>query len=777
VHSSDVHESKKAAARVELLFQPVNMAYVEAALLSTPVSAFSCSPRAIVIGEPSETQFWKFDKSMRKLLITILAAVAVIGMICAAVFYWHPRYLASVVGLDAAAYEKILGATRDKSWQEFSCRAHLFLQKAQGNIPELSWTELWMLAHLGTGFQCIEGRSLEASLRFSTYASHDDRMAGERIYRERCTACHGSDGSGGPHAPSLIRSGFKRGDSDLAVYKVVRDGLPGTAMPSAGLTPRELLQVTANVKLLQARRSPNREVSDAQKAQLAIQVSSEHLRAAKTRTDEWLTYSGSYDGWRHTSLAQITPLNVAQLRLRWIKQFDSNDPSIQGTPLVTGGAIFVVAPASNVLALDVKTGEVIWEYKRTIPLNLPICCGRNNRGLAVHGATIYFGSLDGYLIALNANDGKVVWQTLVASPADSYSITGAPLVVNDAVVVGIAGGEYGVRGFLAAYDLSSGQKRWRFETIPGPNEIGHETWKNNAWRTGGGSTWNTGSYDPSTDLLYWGVGNPSPVFSGDVRPGDNLFTNSVIALHASTGKLAWYFQFSPHDEHDWDSAQTAVLADLMLDARVRKVICWPNRNGFYYVLDRGTGEFLVGIPFVDLDWAKGLTEAGRPIPSDAANGHLIRPGLAGGTNWQNPAFDPRRGSIFVPATEGSSVFSKSPSNRVVRLPNGFYFGSGYTETEAPVHVVRALDAATGRRRWEYEPSVSRWEFSGLLSTEGGLVFGASGGVLFALDADTGREVWRLLLGGSTMSPPISFAIDGQQVIAVAAGRALFVFEL
>jgi alcohol dehydrogenase (cytochrome c) len=619
---------------------------------------------------------------MRKLSITILAAVAVVGMMCAAVFYWHPSYLKPVVGLDPAAYEKILGAPRDKIWQAFSCRAHLFLQKAQGNIPELSWTELWMLARLGTGFQCIEGRSLEASLKFSFEASEDDRMAGGRIFRERCAACHGSDGSGGPHAPSLARSGFKNGDSDLAVYKVLRDGIPGAAMPSAGLPPRELLQVTATVKMLQARGSANREVSeryevsDHYKAQLAIQVSSERLRAAETRTDEWLTYSGSYDGWRHTSLAQITPLNVAQLRLRWIKQFDSNDPSIQGTPLVTGGAIFVVAPASNVLALDVKTGEVIWEYKRTIPLNLPICCGRNNRGLAVHGSTIYFGSLDGYLVALNANDGKVIWQTLVASAADSYSITGAPLVVNDSVVVGLAGGEFGIRGFLAAYDLSNGQQRWRFETIPAPGEVGHETWENDAWRTGGGATWTTGSYDPSTDLLYWGVGNPSPNFSGDVRPGDNLFTNCVIALHASTGKLAWYFQFSPHDEHDWDSAQTPVLASLIINGVVRKVICWPNRNGFYYVLDRGTGEFLIGVPFVDLDWAKGLTSAGRPIPSDAAAGRLIRPGVAGGTNWHNPAFDPRRGSIFVPASEGGSVFTKVPPNRVIRERNGFYFGSG-----------------------------------------------------------------------------------------------------
>jgi alcohol dehydrogenase (cytochrome c) len=347
-------------------------------------------------------------------------------------------------------------------------------------------------------------------------------------------------------------------------------------------------------------------------------------------------------------------------------------------------------------------------------------------------------------------------------------------------VIGVAGGDFGIHGFLAAYDVSTGQQQWKFETIPGPGEVGHETWENDAWRIGGGSTWNTGSYDPSTDLLYWGVGNPAPPFSGDVRPGDNLFTDSVIALHASTGKLAWYFQFTPHDEHDWDSAQTPVLADLPIDGVVRKVICWPNRNGFYYVLDRVTGEFLAGVPFVQVDWAKGLTSAGRPILADVAKvstaGIRTRPGAGGGTTWQNPAFDPRRGSIFVPATESSSVFTKLPPNRVARGQNGLFNGSGATQKEPSINQVLALDAATGRPKWNFT-SPSGIDYSGLLSMEGGLVFGASGGVCFAVDADTGREVWRVSLGGYTKSAPISFMVDGRQVIAVAAGHALFVFEL
>jgi alcohol dehydrogenase (cytochrome c) len=707
---------------------------------------------------------------MKRRAFAISAAIIFIGAIGAAAFYRHLGYWKSVVNLEGVPNERI--------WNAVSCRARLYMQKAQGGIPEFSWTELWGLTRPGI-FHCDEGgSSLEANVQYSSNASKDDLRAGARIFRERCTGCHGSDGSGGPHAPSLTRSEYKHGDSDLAVYKVLRDGIPGTAMPSADLPLRELLQVTAHVKMLQAHLSEDHE---AEASRLAIQVSSERLLAAGTDPDEWLMYSGSYNGWRHTSLAEITSANVAQLRIRWIKQFDSNDPFIEATPLVIDGVIFMVAPISTVLALDAKSGDVIWEYRRHIPADLPLCCGRVNRGLAAHDNTIFFGGLDGYLVAINANDGKVVWQTLVASPSDGYSITGAPLVVNRSVVVGIAGGEYGIRGFLAAYDASTGQQQWRFETIPGPGEIGHETWENDAWRTGGGPTWNTGSYDPSTDLLYWGVGNPSPNFSGDVRPGDNLFTNSVIALHASTGKLAWYFQFTPHDEHDWDSSQTPILGDLSMNGVVRRVICWPNRNGFYYVLDRGTGEFLAGVPFVELDWAKGLSSTGRPILSDIAKvsaaGRRTRPGVDGGTNWQNPAFDQKRGSIFVPATESSSVFTKLPPDRVTRGQKGVFAGSGWTQLEPPTRQVLALDAATGRRKWKYDPSPSGGEYGGLLETEGGLVFGVSGGVCFALDADTGREVWRVSLGGNTKSAPISFTIDGQQVIAVTAGRALFVFGL
>jgi alcohol dehydrogenase (cytochrome c) len=712
--------------------------------------------------------------NIKKTVIKTFAGVILIGAIGASGLYWALESGKSIANPGGGSSEEI--------WDAVSCRARVYLQSALGGFPELSLPELWKMSLPGRGFLCAQGSSLQASIQFSSIAGENDRKAGTRIFRERCGGCHGADGSGGSVGPSLTRSQYNHGDSDLAIYKVLRDGIPGTAMQGAGLTLIERLQVIAYLRTLQAQSSAE---GKPEAPPLAIQVSNERLQAAGTNPDEWLTYSGSYNGWRHTTLAEITPANAAQLNMRWVAQFDVNVPNIEATPLVMDGTIFMTADPGHVLALNAKTGAVIWEYKRPVPAGLPLEFGLANRGLAVQDSTLFFGSLDGYLVALNANNGKVIWQTLVASSSEGYSITGAPLVVNRFVVIGIAGGDFGIRGFLAAYDVSTGQQQWRFDTIPGPGEVGHETWENDAWRTGGGGTWVTGSYDPSTDLLYWGVGNPAPQLAGDVRPGDNLFTDSVIALHAGTGKLAWYFQFTPHDEQDRDAAQTPVLADLLIKGAARKAICWPNRNGFYYVLDRVTGEFLAGAPFVEVDWAKGLTPTGRPILSDVAKvsveGGRISPGLAGGTNWQNPAFDEKRGSIFIPATESTSVFTKLPPNsRITRVQNQQFLGTGWSQMGPVTRKVLALDAATGARKWEYRaPSGADSENgnSGLLSTEGGLVFGAAGGVFFALDADTGREVWRRSLGGKTKSAPISFTVDGRQVVVVTAGRALFEFGL
>jgi alcohol dehydrogenase (cytochrome c) len=687
-----------------------------------------------------------------------------------------------VIGLLASFFPHVLPATlygrhlRDAvAW-----RAQLLVRKARGGIPDLSWHELAKMSAVqgGFGLESLirEGRGADGSVK-NPYVATADRQVGRRIFEIRCAACHGSDG-GGAHGPALNRPGLRHGDSDLSVYKVIRDGIPNSAMVAPVLSFRSRWQLVGYVKYLQAQSA--RAPATVQGG-LNINVTAEQLTRAVGQSDEWITYSGSLDGRRYTPLSEINRENASRLKLRWIHQFDASDPTMESTPLAAGGVIFVTEPPSNVVAVDAQSGRAIWRYFRPMPDDLPLCCGRVNRGLAILGNKLFLGTLDGYLVAIDANNGNVIWQTQVARAEDGYSMTGAPLIAGGSVIVGVAGGEYGIRGFLDAYDPESGQRLWRFHTIPGPGETGHDTWKNDAWKTGGGPTWTAGVYDPALNLIYWGVGNPAPDYNGDVRPGDNLFTGSVIALKADTGKLAWYFQFTPHDEHDWDSNQTPVLADIDIKGARRKVICWANRNGFYYVLDRATGEFLVGVPFVDQNWAVGLDSAGRPILASASSpsqsGRLTRPSLAGGTNWQNPAFDASSGLIFIPATEGSSVFTKDSEPKRGQL--GFYPGSAGSMPAPPQVVIRALEAGSGSRRWEtaLPPLKDGYMFSGLLATGGGLVFGAAGGFVYALDSASGKVLWSVYLGGDTRAAPISVVVDGHQAVAVSGGRSLFLFGL
>ena len=678
--------------------------------------------------------------------------------------------------------------------EEFYWRLKFYVRKATGRVPELSWLELiqgtWPGTVLkgtwpGSGFirgtMVTDSRSLHAGVT-NPLTSLEDRARGRELFLDHCASCHGRDGQGA-QAPTLAKTNFSVGSSDFALYKVLRDGIAGTAMESIDLSIAERWQVVAFLRSLDHHAANQ---IDAELRTSPVHVDPEALLTARSRTDEWLTYSGALDGWRHSPLAEITAANVAGLKLRWAHQFATEEDSIQATPLVASGTIFLSEPPNNVVALEAATGREIWRYVRRLPDELPVCCGRVNRGLAILGSRLFLGTLDARLVALDANSGQVEWQVEVADPGDGFTITGAPLVVRDSVIVGVSGGEFGIRGFLAGYDAATGQQRWRFHTIPGPGEIGHESWENDAWRTGGGATWITGSFDPDLNLVYWGVGNPSPVYAGAVRPGDNLFTNSVIALDATTGRLAWHFQFTPHDQHDWDSNQTPILADLTIDGAARKVICWANRNGFYYVLDRTNGAFLRGVPFVDINWASGLDDAGRPILAEAANvtptGMLTRPGIGGGTNWLPPSYDPHSQTFLVHSTEGASIYTASPADEVRRGQGGIYVGSGSSKAGPPrTNVVKALDAATGALKWAYVAPKQQTEldstYSGVLSTAGGLAFSASAGILFALDVATGEELWRASLGGRSQATPISFLVDGSQVVAVAAGRSLFVFSL
>ena len=403
------------------------------------------------------------------------------------------------------------------------------------------------------------------------------------------------------------------------------------------------------------------------------------------------------------------------------------------------------------------------------------------------------GTIDGHLVAVDAKSGHLAWDVAVAKPEAGYALTVAPLVVKDRVIVGTAGGEYGIRGFLAAYDATTGAEAWRFYTIPGPGEPGHETWGGESWRHGGGSIWVTGSYDPDLNLTYWGVGNAGPDWNGDSRPGDNLYTSSVVALDADTGALKWHYQFSPHDEFDYDAVQIPVLADLRWQGSPRKVMLFANRNGFFYVLDRATGKFLMGKPFVRVNWAEGFDENGRPnrvpgkVPTD--EGTLIYPGNQGGTNWYNPSFSPRTGLFYIPTwVNYSSTYVKQH----VEFVEGRQFGGGIVRSIVPRDIltanndyrkedegygaVRAIDPRTGDRKWEFK--MTDLTDAGILTTASDLLFsGGREGYFFALDARSGTLLWKVTVGGAVASGPMSYAVGGRQFISVAAGNSLFAFAL
>ena len=679
--------------------------------------------------------------------------------------------------------------------EKLAWRLRLYVKKAKGDVPDLSWTEmiqgtLPMLRGVwpGSGFiadwAVNDGSSLHAFVK-NPLDDLESIAAGKKLFRTNCAPCHGNDGEGTGHAPSLAKSNYQVGASDLALYKTLRDGIPGTAMPSLPLSLEERWQLTGFLRTLDPGRT--NKTSSAQHI-TPTDISWEMVLAAGSRTDDWLTYSGTLDGWRHSPLGQITSENVSGLKLLWAHQFKTTgNTAFESTPIVANKTIFVTEPPSNVFALDAVDGHEIWQYVRRLPEGIRTCCGTVNRGLAILGNNLYLGTLDGSLVAIDATTGKLKWETHVADPHDGFAITSAPLVVKTTVVVGVAGGEFGIRGFLAAYDANTGNQLWRFDTIPGPGAFGHDSWKNDAWKTGGGPTWVTGSYDPKLNLLYWGVGNPSPEYNAEVRPGDNLFTDSAIALDATTGKLAWHFQFTPQDAHDWDSSQTPVLADLTIDGTPRKVICWANRNGFYYVLDRTNGEFLRGVPFVKVNWASGLDENGRPILTDAAKvtavGTFTEPWTGGGANWQPPSFDPARQTFLVHATEGYSIYTRQASGVVKPGANGFFMGSAASENPADIaHVVKAIDAATGTIKWS-QPVLRRPQtetdqsFSGVMSTDGGIAFSAYAGTVFALDTATGKELWHVNLGPPTKATPVSFILNGKQVVAVTAGKTFFLFGL
>lgn len=508
-------------------------------------------------------------------------------------------------------------------------------------------------------------------------------------------------------------------------------------------------------------------------------VTWERLVNAADEPENWLMYSGTLDSQRFSGLDGIHNRNVGGLELKWAYQIPEIDRA-ETTPLVVDGVMFITEAPSNLVAVDAATGRPYWRYDHELPEDLRICCGRNNRGVAILGETLYMSTLDAHLVGIDARTGNLLWDSEVADYRAGYSKTAAPLIVKDQVVTGIAGGEFGIKGFIDSYDAENGALLWRADTIPGPDHPDNRTWAGDSWRTGGSASWITGSYDPDLDLVYWGTGNPGPDWNGDVRMGDNLYSDSALALNGDSGELEWYFQFTPHDVHDWDAIQVPILADLEFDGEMRKVMMWANRNAFYYTIDRETGEFLIGKPYAKQTWAEGLDENGRPIripdtfPTE--EGVVVAPSIGGGTNWWSPAYSPRTELFYVNAYDGEQKYFKRDEDYV----EGERFTGGGGENVLPQDAyqsaIRAIDPRTGDVRWEFllQPRAS----AGVLATAGDLVFsGGVDGYFYALDAVSGRELWHIQLGSRVHSAPMSYAVDGQQYVTVAAGNVVYTFGL
>ena len=508
-------------------------------------------------------------------------------------------------------------------------------------------------------------------------------------------------------------------------------------------------------------------------------VTWERLLNAADEPENWLMYSGTLNSQHFSGLDQVHNRNVGELELKWAYQIPQLDRA-ETVPVVVDGVMFITEAPSNVVAVDAATGRQYWRYNHELPDDLRICCGRNNRGVAILGDTLYMSTLDAHLVAIDARSGNLLWNKETADHRSGYSKTAAPLIVKDQVVTGMAGGEFGVRGFIDSYDAVSGDLAWRAWTIPGPDHPDNQSWAGDSWRTGGSASWITGAYDPDLDLVYWGTGNPGPDWNGDVRMGDNLYSDSALALNGETGDLEWYFQFTPHDVHDWDAIQVPILADLQMDGEMRKVMMWANRNAFFYTLDRETGEFLVGKPFAKQTWAEGLDSNGRPIrvPNrlPTPEGTLVSPPVGGGTNWFSPAYSPRTELFYVQAYDGEDLFYKRDEEYV----EGDRYTGGGGQRPRPVDnyqsAIRAIDPRTGDARWEYQ--IQPRSTAGIMATAGDLVFsGSIDGYFFALDAVSGQELWHMNVGRMVHSSPMSFAVGGKQYVTIAAGNVVYTFGL
>ena len=639
---------------------------------------------------------------------------------------------------------------------------------------------------------------------FASSAAAQTSDPGRLIYAGRCAGCHGSTGGGGELGPSIVTRIPARTDEELRT--VIQQGLPTAGMPaSATITDAELGDLVRFLRTLRPRQGsgPVRAtITLANGSALAglilnqgdtdlqllgddrrihlLRKTGDRYRAVTSQTD-WPSYNGGTTGSRYSQLTQINKSTVGRLVPKWTFSLP-NTPPLQVTPVVVDGVMYVTS-ANQCYALDAGTGRQIWHYSRPRTKGLiGNAAGGVNRGVAVAGDRVFMVTDHAHIIALNRATGALIWETEMADWRQNYNATGAPLVVGNLVISGSAGGDEGVRGFLAAFDQATGKEVWRFWTVPAEGEPGSETWQGGGIAHPGAATWLTGTYDPQLDTIYWPTGNPTPDLYGDDRKGDNLYSDSIVALDATTGKLKWYFQFTPHDVWDYDAQETPALIDANWQGQPRKLLVQANRNGFFYVLDRTNGKFLFGTQYVkNVTWAKGLTPEGRPIRvpnmEPTLEGRRVCPSLEGASNWYSTSFNPATGLYYVQTNDKCGVFTKIPMEWAAGRG---YMGGSFMQApgEPAQRVLRAIDIQTGKIAWELPQVGPDTSWGGVLSTAGGIViFGEDSGSLMAADATNGKPLWSFQANQNWKASPMTYAFDNKQYVAVAAGSAIIAFAL
>lgn len=516
-------------------------------------------------------------------------------------------------------------------------------------------------------------------------------------------------------------------------------------------------------------------------------VAFERLVNSDAEPQNWMHYWGNYQGTHYSALKEITPANVSHLETKWsVKLADMR--SLETEPLVVDGIMYASGQPGAVVALDARTGKEIWRYAHERKVTNPREINPFNRGVAVLDNRVFVGTLDAAIAAIDARTGTQLWESQVADSLLGYSITSAPLALKDKVIVGVSGGEFGARGFIDAYDAATGKRLWRWYSVPEPADFGGDTWAGESWKTGGAPTWLTGSYDAATNTLIWAIGNPGAQMDRSIRGnGDNLFSDSVVALDPDTGKRKWHYQFTPNDGHDWDSVQDMMLVDRMWHGQSRKLLLHADRNGFFYVLDRTDGKFLAATAFVYQNWNSGFDTNGRPAQiagsnSSSEGSFLVYPSLVGGTNFQAPSYSPATGWFYLEYAESGQQYISAPAEYVAGTQ---YIGRGRgaappqrgPNDPTPSAGIKAIDPENGKTMWDVK--LGRGSLNdGVLATAGGVLFATSvEGNLLALDAGSGKELWRYHGSDTMRASPMSFAVDGRQYIAVVFNDTLYCFGL